>query len=197
LPDKGRWLHAEAIGGFSELAELGNRDSHRVNLRWICCTFAPALTGRWRNLAAFLSLSMFFCFGGLAGEQVTHALAHWPSSYCLISDRLAAQAVAPHHRVLGGESFGATMTVTTKPAVGENPVTLTVAPVLLPAERTHRRSSWQASVAHSVATLRSLVPFRSARRAGCAALESWSRTLRLTVIILVMSVPVDLWMIKH
>lgn len=28
------------------------------------------------------------------------------------------------------------------------------------------RSSWQASVAHSVRTLRSLVPFRSARRAG-------------------------------
>src|ERR1039458_8332425 len=42
--------------------------------------------------------------------------------------------------------------------MGEKPVTLTVRPDLLPAERTHRRSSWQASVAHSVVTSRSLVP---------------------------------------
>ena len=85
-----------------------------------------------------------------------------------VSARTASPSkrLLPHHRPAGGWSFGATMTVTTKPAPDEYPVTLTVRPLELPAERTHRRKSWHASVAHSTGTFVSPDPFRSARRPG-------------------------------
>ncbi len=175
LTDKGRRLYAEVRSNLSKPSEPRYRNPHRVHLGWVRSASASTLAGCRRNLAAFLGISACPRFGGLAGEHVPHTLAHWPSSYCLISDGLAAQAVAPHHRVLGGWSFGATMTVTTKPAAGEDPVTLTVSPDLLPAERTQRRSSWQASVANSVATSGSLVPFRADRRPGsCSSISDQS-----------------------
>jgi hypothetical protein len=141
LSYEGSWLHALLLGEFPESLELRNRDPYRVHLAGICGAPTSTLTARRRDFAPLLCLGARFRFGGLASEHFPNVVAHWPSSYCLISVALAAQAVAPHHSVCGGWSFGATMTVTTKPAMDEKPVTLTVRPDLLPAERTQRLES--------------------------------------------------------
>jgi hypothetical protein len=76
LPHESGRLNVETIGDFPKPAEPGNRDSHRVNLGWVCGAFTPTLAGRWRNLAAFLGISERLRFGGFAGEHVSHALTH-------------------------------------------------------------------------------------------------------------------------
>jgi hypothetical protein len=101
-PDKNRWRRIKLFGHAAKLAKPGNRDPDSVNLGRVSSTLAPALAGRWHDLSALLGLSASFSFGGLARERLPDAFAHRPSSYSLISELLAAQAVAPHQRVSGG-----------------------------------------------------------------------------------------------
>jgi hypothetical protein len=119
LADQSSRRHVALLCDLAEPAQLGYGNPDRIDLGRVLGTLAPALARRWPDLAPVLGLRASFRFGGLTREHFPDAFAHRPSSYCLTSDGLASQAVAPHHRVCGGWSFGATMTVTTKAAMIE------------------------------------------------------------------------------
>jgi hypothetical protein len=145
---RGRWF-SKLLSNPTKLLQPGNRNADAVDLCRVSSTAAGALPGGGLRLAALFHLGLPLSRFRLGRQHVSNPVAHSPSRYSFSSDGFAAHAVAPHQRTPGGLSFGATITVTTKPADLENPVTLTVTLDVLPVERTQRRMSWHASVAHS------------------------------------------------